>query len=534
MRVIATAVLRARHGTASASERRAPDARSASGGPRGRVYGDSRWRRSCPARRLALGARGPLALPSAATRRLLALAVLLPALGLSAAGSLALLGCAAPQGPRVAFPPAPEFPPGRRYTLDDLIKLSIHRNASLDVARYEAEAVQGLVDQVKALWLPALRYNFAALFFDDDFSYDANAFNLVSINVPITGNYNFVNAFSLTQILFTGGKRTSGLSQAKMFAAIKKLEVLRQQDAVAFDVANYYHLLCLTNDLDTLLEDTLRRVRVYRQVSEELNERGSLRASRIDSLQADFFASQLEQFRVALQAGRHQAYQALRHYVGVERDEPLELASASLQAVLPPEKLLDVATTVAKGFLARPESEQVSLFTRIREQQTKFAKAAWAPNLALLGTYTDIQGNHNTILGVLDGILVSLIVDVPIYDPARRGRLREALGLEHASKAFQKEVEDLISLEIEVTGVEAQRALATVLKAARAAQTAAEHYQATRQAYSRELVPASAVVTAIAFDMIAKAQYIQASFAYHNARAQLKRVTADRESEYGY
>ena len=38
----------------------------------------------------------------------------------------------------------------------------------------------------------------------------------------------------------------------------------------------------------------------------------------------------------------------------------------------------------------------------------------------------------------------------------------------------------------------------------RASKAASEHYDATRQAYSRELVPASAVVTAIALDMIAK------------------------------
>jgi len=72
-----------------------------------------------------------------------------------------LSGCASTEmsSPPVQFPPAPQYPPDHRYTLDELLELSIHRNASLDVARYEAEAVEGLVDRVKALWLPALRWD---------------------------------------------------------------------------------------------------------------------------------------------------------------------------------------------------------------------------------------------------------------------------------------------------------------------------------------------------------------------------------------
>lgn len=443
-------------------------------------------------------------------------------------------GCASTPKPAYQPPPPPSYPPDHRYTLDELIELAEHRNASLDVARYEAAAALGLVDQVKALWLPALRYDFAAIVYDNDINYRAEALNLIKVNVPITGTYNILNVISFGQIVSTGGKRTSGLKQAKMFAAIKKLEVLRQRDAVAFEVANLYHLVCLTNQIDGVLDDTIRRLRVYRQVSAGLNERGSLRATRIDSLQADYFVVQIEQLRIAIRAGRHQAYNALKHYVGVARHEPMILRDATLRPVVSFEGILSRSAELVRGFLARPELKQVDLFTKIRGEQVKFAKAAWAPNIVFLGAYTDISGNGNTILGVVDALILSLLVDVPIYDPARRGRLREALGFEQASLAFQRQIEDLISLEMEVTTVEFQRALATALKSTRARQIAAEHYSASRQAYSRELVPASQVVIAIGLDMLAELQDLLSRFAFQNARAQLKRVTADRASQFGY
>ena len=430
-------------------------------------------------------------------------------------------------GPIIQFPPDPNFPPDHRYTLDDLIQLSVHRNASLDVTRWEAESAQGLVDQVKALWLPMLRYNFAATVYDNDLSYRVRAFHLVTINVPLTGSYNLVNALTASQIVATFGKRTSGLKQAKMYAAIKKLEVLRQQDSVAQDVATYYQLVCLTNDIDGILDDALRRIRVFRQVSDNLNQRGSLRGADLDTLEANFFVSQLDQIRLAIQAGRHQAYTALRQAVGIQRNEPLPLKSLSLPPPVSAEELFSAYAKIVEGFMGRPELKQVDLFAKLRAEQTTFAKLAHLPNIAFLASEVNTTGSPYSILSAVDGLLAGVIVDWPIYDPARRGRLREAMGLEQAALAFRRQIEELITLEIEVTAVDCQRALVAVFQAERARRIAADHDSATRQAYSRELVPASAVVTGIALNMLAEIEHRQAVFTYQNTRAKLNRVTAE-------
>lgn len=451
--------------------------------------------------------------------------------------ALAQVGCVAEdraQQPVLRFPEPPTFDARHRYTLDELVQLSVHRNASIDVSRYESEAALGLVDQVKSLWLPFVRFNFAAVAYDNDLNYEANAFDIATINVPITGQYNLVNTVTAGQILATGGKRISGLKQAKMYAAIQRLQVLRQMDAVAFDVATYYHLVVLTTQVDQIVDDALRRLRVLDQVAGGLNARGSLRASRTDTLQADFLIVQLEQLRIALQAGRKQAYLALRQAVGISRDEPLELASLAFPPNVSEQQALGAYAAVTAAFANRPELRQVDLFAEIRAEQTRFAKAAWAPNVIFLGNYTNIAGNHNTILGAIDGLIASFIVDVPIYDPVRRGKLREALGLEYAAAAFQRQVEELITLESEVTAIEVQKALVTTFRTARGLDTAQQHEDATRQAYSRELIPSSSVAIAIAINMLAKAQHQQALFAYHNGKARLKRVTADRESLLGY
>src|SRR5207237_6414224 len=129
-----------------------------------------------------------------------------------------------------------------------------------------------------------------------------------------------------------------------------------------------------------------------------------------------------------------------------------------------PRETISAYAAVIKGFLGRPENKEVDLFANIRREQVNFAKAAWKPNIALLGAYTDTEGNHHPILNSIDGLIVSAVIDVPLYDAGRLGKLREALGFEQASLAFQREVEGLITLEISVTAIDAQKALANVLK----------------------------------------------------------------------
>jgi outer membrane protein TolC len=446
-----------------------------------------------------------------------------------------LSGCAAAGKPSPApqFPPTPSYPPDHRYTLDELIDLSVHRNASLDVARYEAFAAQGIVDQVKSLWLPLIRYDFAALIYNNDFNYKARALKLVTVNVPLTGNYNLEHSFNFTQIIETSGKRTSGLKQARMFEAIQKLEVLVRQDSVAFDVANYYYLVCLTNDVDAVLDDTIRRIRVFQQVSRNLNERGSLKASVLDTLEGDYLISQLEQLRIAVQAGRQQAYEALKQSVGLTRNEPLVLKQASLPPPITLQEVVSVSAEIVKGFLHRPENRQVDLFAHLRREQVKFAKTAFYPNVAVAGGYTASEGNKYNVLGQVEGLIASLIVDVPLYYPGARAGLLQALGMEQASLAFQQEVEQLITLEIDVTTIEAQKALVTLFKTVRAKEIAAQHEQASREAYSRDLIHPAGVIAGIVLNTFAKAQHLQALYVYHSTRAKLNRVTADRKVHYG-
>ncbi len=445
-----------------------------------------------------------------------------------------LAGCVAAPRNQSVFPPDPVYAPDHRFTLDELVDLSIHRNASLDVARYEAEAARGLVDRVKSLWLPSIRYDFAATGYDNDFNYRASAYGIVHVDVPITGGYNITNAASIAQILTTFGKRTSGLKQARMYAAIKKLDVLRQEDAITLDVVTYYNLLALTTDIDTVLDDTERRLRVLHQVAREQNALGSTHVTRLDTLQADLFIAEIEQARVAVQAGRQQAYSALRQAVGFEHDQPLLLASTSLPAAVDPNMIASVYQTIIMGFANRPELKMVDLFAKLREEQVTFAKTAWAPNVAFIGSYVDISGNHNTILGVLDGLVAGLIVDWPIYDPSRRAALHEALGMEKAAAAFQKQIEQLITLEIETTGVECQRALLTTFKAARALDIAQDYYDSTREAFAHDLVSAPDVAIALGALTLTKVQHLVALFSYQQDRAKLRRVTAAREMALGY
>ena len=281
-----------------------------------------------------------------------------------------------------------------------------------------------------------------------------------------------------------------------------------------------------------MLEDTLRRVRVFREVSWNLNQRGSLKATLLNTQEADFLIRQIEELRIVAQATRYQTYQAMRTFIGVPREQVLQLETISLPPVLSDQVLLSRSATIARGFLRRPEIRQVDLLADLFREQVTFVKRGYLPNVAFLGTATDTVGNTNSILNAVKGVIGAVVVDVPIYDPAQKGRLRTALGLERASKAIQQQVEDLITLEMDVTRTDVQKTLAMVLKTVQTREVAGEHYRASRQASSRDLALASDVIIAMSLDMFARLEYLQALFSYHCAQARFKRVTADLETMY--
>ncbi len=439
------------------------------------------------------------------TTRWLAPAVLTLAL-LSAAG------CAsARKQPAVReFPPAPIYPADHQYNLDELIDLSVYKNPALDAARYTAAASEGLVDAVKSLYLPSLRYDFLAAGYNNDIAYHIRALGLVKVDIPLTSAYNINNTASVGQILATFGKRTSVLKQAKDLAAIQKLEIVTVQDCVAFQVAEFYFLVALTNDIDNVLDDTVRRMRVFHRVAEGLNERGSLRASNMDTMEATLLLTQIDQLRVLTKASRQQAYEALRVAIGASHDQPLVLASASLPPPVSTLEILGNAATLTEGFHRRPELRQLDLLVDLFHQQVQFAKALYTPSVGFVGAYTITGGNSNSILSAVQGLIGTVVLDWSIYSPGRAALLRETLAMEQASLALQREIEQVLTLEMQATRINTQKSLATVLHATQAKQTAAEHYNAALQAYSRELVPANQIIIALTLNMAAKIEYLAA------------------------
>ena len=217
--------------------------------------------------------------------------------------------------------------------------------------------------------------------------------------------------------------------------------------------------------------------------------------------------SQLEQLRVATQAGRYAAYETLKKFVGFDRDQNLLLRDAHLPPPLNASKAVNVTASIVRGFLCRAETREIDLVRKIAEEQVVFTKLLYAPNVALLGSYVDTQGNHHPILNAVDGLVVSLALDVPVYDPGNLARLRTALAVEQGAIALQHELEQLLQLETDVTTMELQRAVATLVKAAHSQDIARKHYYATRQAWSRDLVPALSLITAIGLDALARVEY---------------------------
>jgi len=197
-----------------------------------------------------------------------------------------------------------------------------------------------------------------------------------------------------------------------------------------------------------------------------LNQRGSLRASDLDYMEADFFILELEQLRIAAQAGRQQAYTALKQFVGI----PQMSRSFSRVHRFPrghAEGRDQRLGGVAKGFLGRPENQQVDLFKHIRKEQVNFAKAAFARTWCWPRATSIARGTTTPSSKRFRDWWSRPSSCADLRPGAARGAARSP-GLEQASLAFQRQGRGTHYSGNQCHDGRRQKSLVTIFKAAQA------------------------------------------------------------------
>lgn len=278
--------------------------------------------------------------------------------------SLFIVSCAAAQVSAQVNPAGQNYFDARNGTsLEQLVSAALVRNAGLLAARQRVAEAQGLLRQ------SAFRPNPGF-----DFTFGAGSF----LGTPGTREM----SAGYSHIFELGGKRQRRIEVSELGIKLAHLDVADRERQLRADVGNRYaEALAAIRNLE-IAQRQLQLTRETFQVTEARVREGE--APKIDQGLLQVEAGRLESDRTLFQNQVVRAVLAIKPLAGMSPEDDLRL-NGNLRGTL---IAISLEQAVEKALASRPDLEAVRLEEKLREAETRSARAEAVPNVVATGRYT--------------------------------------------------------------------------------------------------------------------------------------------------
>jgi len=245
---------------------------------------------------------------------------------------------------------------------------------------------------------------------------------------------------ALEWTLYNFGRTAGRYRQSVAQEHIARLQTVRAQQTVAFDVTVAYLDILLARASRRAQEEAIRRAEAMLANTEVRREAGVV--LRADLLRAEVVLSESREALVLAQEAEFNALATLNNAMGRNAGLPLMVIDLEPLSALPG-ALADYLATAATE---RPEVGLARQLVTAAQEGRDVAQAEFLPRIYVRGSAGYGEGN-NVLNGALDG--AGLHIETPLYSGgALRGGLRVANAEVQGAVADAQNVLNLISLQV--------------------------------------------------------------------------------------
>jgi outer membrane protein TolC len=188
---------------------------------------------------------------------------------------------------------------------------------------------------------------------------------------------------SLLYPLFTGGKISSIIEQAKLNKLLAMNKIRRDDLAVIYDIKKYFYGYVLTNELYKISKATLDRMVYISDLTKQFYEGGeSLNVKKTDYLSIQVTVALIESIVAKIEANRFMVKSALSNAMGLSWDSEIKPTYTNNE-LLPPKYSL--SKLVQDAYKTNSDIRKMDIALKISKQQIKEQKAGHYPKVALMG-----------------------------------------------------------------------------------------------------------------------------------------------------
>ena len=298
--------------------------------------------------------------------------------------------------------PIPLSAEPKEYDLDSAIAVALENNRLRTISQHSLAVAEAQYRQAASSYWPTLSLNLGfqrrdeiANFEYPELNFDIAPGMLPPVTVPaqqidLLGRNSSLHSLEMTYPLYTGGKRSSLVEQAKIGIDIANHEVRRTDLQIVRDVKRYFFAALYTQQLVELAEEITLSFDVLQDITQAFYESGSNSVDKLDLLRSRL-AHTLAAATLAELKSKHQsALAALSFAMGLDWQEEIRLGSDRYPSSLD-KASLDQMIEEALNF--NPEIQKLALAVDVYGAKVEEARSGYYPTLALVGSYNDFNTN---------------------------------------------------------------------------------------------------------------------------------------------
>jgi outer membrane protein TolC len=333
--------------------------------------------------------------------------------------------------------------------LADAIERALARHPGLEAAARERDRAAARVDRARAAFLPRLDTSYGYTRSDQPVfafgsklnqgRFTAADFEVGRLNEPGATD-NFRAAVTLRQPLYTGGKATLGLEQARLGRELAALESVRATQEVIFEAARAYFGLRLAEERLIAVEAAVKAGEANLALASSRVRAGL--AVESDQLAAEVRVARLREAALDARSRLGVAQAALNDATGAPLDAEVSAAEA-----LGPRPLRPETITTGEVLARRPDYQALVRQEELRAHDVGLARAELLPTVALEGG-VELNSARPVSEGQGSWGVMALLQWNLFGGGADQARIREAVAARDRARALRVRAASRIDLEV--------------------------------------------------------------------------------------
>lgn len=288
-------------------------------------------------------------------------------------------------------------------TLEKCTQIALEKNKQNEISQQLIQKSAAQLKQAESARMPQLEISSSAYINDEDINFiqpplqvqlppfDVLGMTLTldKVDFPaqafkIADNKSILTEAALIYPLYTGGKITSIIEQAKLGLKISKDEVRLTEREIKFNVKNTYYAVILARNISRIAGDALLRFEATYKLTESLFNSGSEKVNKLDYLKNKMTLEAFRGMNSTILSNYKTAISALKFYMGIDQSEEISISEEN--------QVYETAT--AEKFLSNESLNELNINNqrldnaiKVYEHKVEEAKSEHYPSIALFGNF---------------------------------------------------------------------------------------------------------------------------------------------------